>query len=192
MLRVQSQRCHIKIAHVLSWMLISPNLRGGGMEEHDILQALASLYEGAPGLAPNPRLAWQFQLLAKSSVAWLRWLLKKTRNTRTFWNLNPRQIWTSLVLGIYIEKTCNLSTSQRRKQGQEARERELWEPWGWNWFMTFEWINHIMMIRTYWYHVSTVVIEDSFSFNDMISRLTARKIKQMKSLQEKTYIRNIE
>ncbi|CAK8987947.1 Eukaryotic elongation factor 2 kinase (eEF-2 kinase) (eEF-2K) (Calcium/calmodulin-dependent eukaryotic elongation factor 2 kinase) [Durusdinium trenchii] len=101
-------------------------LPGGGMEEHEILQALASLYEGAPGLAPNPRLAWQFQLLAKSSVAWLRWLLKKTRNTRTFWNLNPRQIWTSLVLGIYIEKTCNLSTSQRRKQGQEAgREREL-------------------------------------------------------------------
>ena len=43
------------------------------MAEHEILSALAELYEAGSGdgsLAPNPRLAWQFQLLAKSSVTW--------------------------------------------------------------------------------------------------------------------------
>ena len=46
---------------------------GGGMHEHEILSALAALYDAGSGdgsLAPNPRLAWQFQLLAKSSVPW--------------------------------------------------------------------------------------------------------------------------
>jgi hypothetical protein len=43
------------------------------MAEHQILSGLAELYEAGSGdgsLAPNPRLAWQFQLLAKSSVTW--------------------------------------------------------------------------------------------------------------------------
>ena len=43
------------------------------MHEHEILSALAALYDAGSGdgsLAPNPRLAWQFQLLAKSSVPW--------------------------------------------------------------------------------------------------------------------------
>eukprot|EP00434_Breviolum_minutum_P017525 symbB.v1.2.015467.t1/scaffold1158.1/size134810/4 len=46
-------------------------LPGGGMHEHEILSALAALYDAGSGdasLAPNPRLAWQFQLLAKSSA----------------------------------------------------------------------------------------------------------------------------
>eukprot|EP00435_Cladocopium_sp_Y103_P058622 s373_g20.t1 len=46
-------------------------LPGGAMAEHQILSALAELYEAGSGdgsLAPNPRLAWQFQLLAKSSA----------------------------------------------------------------------------------------------------------------------------
>lgn len=44
------------------------------MHEHEILSALAALYDAGSGdgsLAPNPRLAWQFQLLAKSSVPWM-------------------------------------------------------------------------------------------------------------------------
>lgn len=43
------------------------------IHEHEILSALAALYDAGSGdgsLAPNPRLAWQFQLLAKSSVPW--------------------------------------------------------------------------------------------------------------------------
>ncbi|CAJ1330292.1 unnamed protein product [Effrenium voratum] len=44
-------------------------LPGGHFAEHEILSALARLYEaGGDGLAPNPRLAWQFEMLAKSSA----------------------------------------------------------------------------------------------------------------------------
>lgn len=45
------------------------SLPGGSATEHDVLAALASLYElGGDRLSPNKRLAWQFHLLARSSA----------------------------------------------------------------------------------------------------------------------------
>ncbi|CAE7467187.1 Eef2k [Symbiodinium sp. CCMP2456] len=42
-------------------------LPGGSQEQSEILRALAHLYElGGGGLAPNPRLAWQFQVLSNN------------------------------------------------------------------------------------------------------------------------------
>lgn len=42
-------------------------LPGGSLEQSEILRALAHLYElGGGGLAPNPRLAWQFQVLSNN------------------------------------------------------------------------------------------------------------------------------
>ena len=81
-----SERPCLRLSHALS--------TGGAMAEHEILSALAHLYEAGDGsdgsLAPNPRLAWQFQLLAKSSAAWQWWQVAKShffiffrKNTQT-------------------------------------------------------------------------------------------------------------
>ena len=67
---------HFSLAHtemILHGSWPKNFVAGGGMHEHEILSALAALYDAGSGdgsLAPNPRLAWQFQLLAKSSVPW--------------------------------------------------------------------------------------------------------------------------